>query len=86
MLRGTMQKRRRARRTARVGRPPKFTSALRALRERRGLTLAQVAAATALTAPTVARAEAGANVSLRTITALAGYYGRGVLKLLVRPP
>jgi transcriptional regulator with XRE-family HTH domain len=45
-----------------------------------------VAEATELTAPTIARAEAGKNVSLRTIEALASYYGRGVLKLLVRPP
>lgn len=69
-----------------MGRPPKFRSPLRARRERRGVTLAQVAVAARLTAPTVARAEAGENVSLRTVAALVGYYGRGVLKLLVRPP
>lgn len=81
-----MRKRRRARRTARLGRPPKFRSALRARRERAGRTLENVAGRTGLTAPTVARAEAGLNVSLRTIDALVGYYGRNVLKLLVRPP
>lgn len=75
------------RRTARhFGRPPKFRSRLRSLRERRGETLAVVGEATDLSAPTVARAEAGKNVSLRTIEALVAYYGRGVLKLLVRPP
>jgi transcriptional regulator with XRE-family HTH domain len=77
---------RKRRRSARVGRPPKFSSALRARRERVDRTLAEVAGKTGLTAPTVARAEAGLNISLRTIDALVGYYGRGVLRLLVRPP
>ncbi len=76
----------RRRTVRRFGRPPEFSSRFRSLRERRGLTLAEVGEATKLSAPTVARAEAGMNVSLRTITALAAYYGRGVLKLLVRPP
>jgi transcriptional regulator with XRE-family HTH domain len=70
----------------RIGRPPKFDSRLRAKRARVGRTLEDVAGSTGLSAPTVARAEAGLNISLRTIDALVGYYGRGVLKLLVRPP
>lgn len=70
----------------RFGRPPKFSSRLRSQRERVGRTLQEVAGKTGLSAPTVARAEAGRNISLRTIDALVGYYGRSVLKLLVRPP
>ncbi len=70
----------------RLGRPPKFSSRLRALRERRGATLAEVAEATGLSAPTVARVEAGRNHYLRTIDALSRYYRRDVRKLLVRPP
>lgn len=70
----------------RIGRPPKFSSRLRSQRERRRLTLADVTKVTGLSAPTVARAEAGKNISLRTLAALTLFYGRGVLKLLVQPP
>ena len=81
-----MSKKRKARQTARRGRPPKFRSRLRSLRERRGKTLEEVAQATGLSAPTVARVEAGRNAYSQTIDALSCYYRRDVRELRARPP